>query len=58
MSKKSVCKHLRDQGFDLTKYNPGMHSWTPRCSQCQVAVINGIVCHETGCPNQRKAKED
>lgn len=22
-----------------------------RCDQCQLAVINGVVCHETGCPN-------
>lgn len=20
------------------------------CSQCEVLAINGIVCHETGCP--------
>ena len=22
-----------------------------RCDQCQVVAINGIACHETGCPN-------
>jgi hypothetical protein len=22
-----------------------------RCSQCEAAVINGVACHETGCPN-------
>ncbi len=22
-----------------------------RCSQCDAVVINGIACHETGCPN-------
>lgn len=21
------------------------------CDQCQAAVINGVFCHETGCPN-------
>lgn len=26
---------------------------TVQCSQCVAAVINGIACHETGCPNQR-----
>ena len=26
----------------------------PRCPQCEAAVINGIYCHETGCPNERK----
>jgi hypothetical protein len=22
------------------------------CSQCAAIVINGLACHETGCPNQ------
>jgi len=21
------------------------------CDQCQMLVINGVACHETGCPN-------
>jgi hypothetical protein len=21
------------------------------CNQCQAAMINGVFCHETGCPN-------
>lgn len=24
------------------------------CNQCQMLSINGIPCHETGCPNSRK----
>jgi hypothetical protein len=24
------------------------------CDQCQAARINGVFCHETGCPNQKK----
>ena len=24
------------------------------CDQCQMLSINGIACHETGCPNSRK----
>jgi hypothetical protein len=24
------------------------------CDQCQLASINGLVCHETGCPNEWK----
>lgn len=24
----------------------------PKCDQCQQIRINGIVCHEIGCPNQ------
>jgi hypothetical protein len=22
-----------------------------RCDQCQIAYINGVRCHETGCPS-------
>ena len=25
-----------------------------RCDQCEALVINGVYCHETGCPNSRK----
>ena len=24
------------------------------CNQCEVLIINGVFCHETGCPNQHK----
>jgi hypothetical protein len=24
------------------------------CDECQPARINGVFCHETGCPNQKK----
>jgi hypothetical protein len=23
-----------------------------RCDQCEAAMINGVFCHETGCPNR------
>lgn len=25
-----------------------------RCNQCEMVSINGVACHETGCPNARK----
>lgn len=25
-----------------------------RCDQCEMLSINGVACHETGCPNARK----
>ena len=25
------------------------------CDSCQLLAINGVTCHETGCPNSRKA---
>ncbi len=24
------------------------------CDQCEALMINGVFCHETGCPNSRK----
>ena len=25
-----------------------------KCDQCTAAMINGVFCHETGCPNRHK----
>lgn len=25
-----------------------------RCDQCEASMINGVFCHETGCPNTKK----
>lgn len=27
---------------------------TPKCNQCDSATINGVYCHEHGCPNINK----
>jgi hypothetical protein len=27
------------------------------CDQCQALMINGVFCHETGCPNDRESGE-
>jgi hypothetical protein len=27
-----------------------------RCDQCVALMINGVFCHETGCPNKKKLK--
>jgi len=24
------------------------------CDQCEILRINGTICHETGCPNERR----
>lgn len=24
-----------------------------KCDQCEMVSINGVACHETGCPNSR-----
>jgi hypothetical protein len=36
-----------EQAIEETKTNK-------HCDQCQVLIINGHFCHETGCPNSRK----
>lgn len=28
-----------------------------RCDQCQIVYINGIRCHETGCPEAWRERE-
>ncbi len=49
---------LRARGFDLTTYSHSTGYYRPRCSQCEVLVINGIACHETGCPRARRERND
>jgi hypothetical protein len=34
---------------DIEDYEPRI-----RCRQCQMLSINGVACHETGCPNSNK----
>jgi hypothetical protein len=50
----SQVQHLKDQGFDLSTAVPFEHAWDIKCSQCEAVVINGIPCHEQGCPNAVK----
>ena len=28
------------------------------CDQCEALMINGVYCHEQGCPNTNKIKQD
>ena len=49
----STVQHLRDRGFDDSEAVPFETRWRVRCSQCAAAVIQGLACHETGCPNAR-----
>ena len=44
---------LKRRGFDLTK-SSAADGVRPRCSQCQVTVIQGVATHEQGCPNARR----
>lgn len=61
MYKVGVAKRLleaaRDSGFDrsyIVKYGKVRIG----CSQCEALVINGVACHERGCPNQVREREE
>jgi len=45
-------KKLRQLGFDRSYYDRSSGCHRVRCSQCEALVINGIPCHETGCPSE------
>jgi hypothetical protein len=45
---------LRAEGFDKCRVYPGDRHVKVGCSQCNALVINGIACHELGCPNQKR----
>ena len=53
-SKKLNGVTLRKMGFDLTKYNRSSGYYRVKCSYCDSVVINGVPCHEHGCPNDKK----
>lgn len=43
---------LRRKGFDESYHVPFTKSFKVKCSQCEAQAINGVACHETGCPHQ------
>jgi len=55
----SKTKRFHAQGFDRTTYDRSDRSYRIRCSQCEAMCINGIPCHERGCPNwKRRTREE
>ena len=54
--RKRVLQMHRDNGFDLTNYDPLDETYVMRCSKCAVAIINDAACHEHGCPNKSRRK--
>lgn len=49
--RQSLTAQLHARGFDLSHPVPFQRGATVACSQCEALCINGIPCHETGCPN-------
>lgn len=51
-----VAKWLVKLGFGASrKLRSG--GYKVGCTQCEPLVINGVPCHETGCPNLKRAKQ-
>lgn len=57
MSKAAqIAKSLRDRGFDKSRVSDESDGARVGCSQCEALVINGVACHETGCPNESRRR--
>lgn len=55
--KESLGVQLRRRGFDRSYYDRSTGYYHVACSQCEASVIQGIACHETGCPNIKKERK-
>jgi hypothetical protein len=53
----NTVSHMEALGFDETT-DTGEGTLSVKCSQCEVLVINGVPCHESGCPNQMHECEE
>ena len=49
---------LHEQGFDKSYCIEGTDQIKVKCSQCEALVINGVPCHENGCPNRKHARQE
>ena len=47
-----MLRKLQQRGFDKARHVPFTSTFRVGCSQCEALVINGVACHETGCPNE------
>lgn len=59
MTKKqqAIMDDVEERGFDRC-HPTGRRGVHVGCSQCEALCINGIACHETGCPNQTRACDE
>lgn len=42
----------------MEDYPPEEDEEDMSCDQCVAVMVNGVYCHETGCPNSRRVKVD
>jgi len=57
MKRTNLGRKLRQLGFDESYYRRDTRVWKVKCSQCEAVVINGLPCHEHGCPNKKKPEQ-
>jgi len=55
---KSILEGLLSLGFDKSTYSEVTKTWHVQCSQCDSMVVNGVPCHEHGCPNKTGRVEE
>lgn len=48
---RGIVARLVARGFDRSRAIPFESGARIGCSQCAALAINGVACHETGCPN-------
>lgn len=56
--KTGLLASLKARGFDRSRVVAFERGARVGCSQCEAAVINGVACHETGCPNKARADRE
>lgn len=54
----SKVARLRAAGFDRSEHVPFTKHHRVRCSQCKALVILGVPCHENGCPNIPRNRDE
>ena len=48
-----ILEEHKANGFDAVSYDTEDNTFTMKCSQCDVAIINRVTCHEQRCPNKK-----
>lgn len=46
-------QQLRALGFENSTHIPFTKQYRVRCHSCEALVIQGLPCHETGCPEAK-----